>query len=281
MRRTFSRSGARQATRHARIDARIDTDTGQFDMVMATEGEASDGHVISIAGLALREEIPLQLDHSRSAMATLGTVRNMRRDKIDGLPVMRGVGQIRLTGEGDQAEARRDLVDAIASEMVRGVSMTWDSDDFLERRDLSKSHAAHVARDEKNPRKRFGLFFKSSTPIEQSIVGVPADREALIGRAENAKSELSRSVFQTLVSRIVSTPEQGRDAEIIEALEANLAGLETRLRAAEAKHAPRDTLEDPPKLELLLDGIARQVAAGNTRSKSQLEDMLETLLERI
>ena len=66
--------------RTAVLDKAIDTDTGEFDMVMASEGEATDGHIVSIAGLEFPSEFPLQLDHNRSTSANLGNVTNMRRD---------------------------------------------------------------------------------------------------------------------------------------------------------------------------------------------------------
>jgi hypothetical protein len=171
-------SNSEHYSRKSSIDSRIDTDTGEFDMVMASEGEASDGHIISMRGLETSAELPLQLDHGRSALANLGIVSRIRKDQIDGVPVTRGVGRIRLTGDGEGLEARRDLVDAISRGDIRGVSLTWDSVAHRERRELPRNHPAHVGREEKDTRKRFGVFFEKSRAIEQSVVAIPADREA-------------------------------------------------------------------------------------------------------
>ncbi len=247
-------------TRNARIDTRIDTDTGEFDMVLATEGEASDGHVISIRGLTMPETMPLQLDHSQSALANLGTVSHMRRDKLDGIPVYRGVGKIRLSGEGEAVDARRDLVDAISTGHVRGVSLTWDAVKVVERRELPKAHAAYVGRNEADTRKRFGLFFEKSVGIEQSVVGIPADREALIGRGVEATCALSRSMWDDFVSRI-DVGEPSREVVIINALERSMEALEQRCRDAEAT-APSD------------DALERNLSVRGSTSTDQLRDAL-------
>lgn len=267
-------------SRAAEIDARIDTDTGEFDMVMASEGEASDGHIISIRGLEAPQSIPLQLDHARGAVANLGTVTNMRRDTIDGLPVMRGVGQIRMSGDGEALAARRDLVDAIATGHVRGVSLTWESTKARERRDLPTNHPAHVKRNEKDPRKRFGLYFDQATPIEQSIVGIPADREALIGRSESAEDAFSRAMWETLVERLDDAP-RSREAEIIEALEGKLSALEERLRDAEAQRAESDESPTPDLLETDLLAFAARVKRSRVRADQIAEDAAEEWATRL
>lgn len=267
--------------RKSTIDSRIDTDTGEFDMVMATEGEASDGHIISMRGLQYPAELPLQLDHARSALATLGTVTNIRRSKVDGVDAMRGVGRIRLTGEGDQLEARRDLVDAISRGDVRGTSLTWDSIKHRERRDLPRSHVAYVGRDEKDPRKRFGIFFDESRAVEQSIVAIPSDREALIGRGENAPNEFSRKMWDSLVDRL-SDAQPSREAIIIDALEEALAALEERLRAAEDLNSSSDELPAPmPSIETSLSVLTSQIGSVRDRTRAELDDALGSIFERV
>ncbi len=264
--------------RVAEIDPRIDTDTGEFEMVMATEGEASDGHIISIKGLETGRELPLQLDHNRSAVANLGIVTNMRRDAISGLPVMRGVGQIRLTGDGEALAARRDLVDAISTGHVRGVSLTWDSVKHRERRDLPRSHPAHVGREEPDQRKRFGLFFDQSRAIEQSVVGIPADREALIGRSEAAEDAISRAMWHSLVERLSEAP-RSREAEIIDDLERSVRELEARLLAAE-EESSSDPTPPPPLLEVSLETARDRIASALKRSGDTWDDRLATMGER-
>ena len=275
----FSRSGqAVRVARECRIDARIDTDSGEFDMVMATEGEASDGHIISIAGLDFPDSIPLQLDHSRSVLANLGTVSRMRRDRVDGVPALRGVGQIRLTGEGEALEARRDLVDAISSGHVRGTSLTWDSVRHRERRDLPKDHPARVGPKESDFKKKYGLFFEKSRTIEQSIVGIPADREALIGRSSEATAEISRSMWDGMIERIDGT--ESRESEIIRALEESVERLEAAREAGEeslSDEEPDDTLTVNQALARAIQRIER----GGRETGADLRDGLGDVLERL
>ena len=266
--------------RQAKLDSRIDTDTGEFDMVMATEGEASDGHVIGIDGLSFGDDLPLQLDHGRSTLANLGTVGNMRRDTIGGLPVYRGVGRIRLTGDGEALAARRDIVDGISRGDITGTSLTWESLKHRERRALPASHRAHVGRSEKDHRKRFGLFFDQSRGVEQSIVAIPSDKQALIGRAENATDENSRAMWQSLVSRFDDAP-RSREAEIIDALEIQVAGLEKRLRDAAHERASDNDPDELPSIELCMRILSEEIGDWRIRNRAELDDALGDAFERV
>jgi len=261
--------------RSASLETKIDTDTGEFNMVMATEGEASDGHIIAIRGLEVPTELPLQLDHGRGAVSNLGVVSDMTQDTADGVPIMRGRGRIRLTGDGEALAARRDLVDAIARGDLRGVSLSWDATKATERRDLPRDHSAHVPRGEKDPRKRFGLYFEKSRAIEQSLVGIPADREALIGRAEAAEDDVSRAMWNTLVSRFDDAP-RSRELEIIDALEGKVVDLEERLQRA-ASLAESDLPADPPVLEAVLRDLRSHVGDWRGRTQGELDDALGDL----
>ena len=275
---------SRQATqaRHARqatIDSRIDTESGEFDMVMASEGEAADGHIISMRGLETPALLPLQLDHGRSVISNLGNVSQIRKDKIEGLPVTRGVGRIRLTGEGEQLEARRDLVDAISRGDIRGVSLTWDSIKHTERRDLPRNHPAHVSYRETDPRKRYGIFFEAARAIEQSIVAIPADREALIGREAATENAISRAMWHSVVDRLSDVP-RNREVSIIDALETTVADLEERLRTAEDTTSS-DAPPTPPAFEHGLDALERQIGDWRARTQGELDDALGDVFQRL
>jgi len=259
--------------RRTELDKRIDIDTGEFDMVMATEGEASDGHIISIAGLEFPEAFPLHVDHARSTVGNVGNVTEIRRDTIDGQPVYRGVGRIRLTGAGEALAARRDLVDAIATGDIRGTSLTWDAAKAVERRSLPAKHRAHVSRGEKDPRKRFGLFFEASTGVEQSIVAIGSDKGALIGRAALAKDALTRALWQTMADRIDDAP-RSRESEIIDALEFTVASLEERVREAEAMPSSDEDPEMLPSMDVCMQALTRQIGESGRHSQNELEDAL-------
>jgi hypothetical protein len=269
----------RYERRHA-IDSRIDTDTGEFEMVMATEGEASDGHIISIAGLEFPDAFPLHVDHARSTVGNVGNVQNIRRDTIDGEPVYRGVGRIRLTGDGEALAARRDLVDAISTGDIRGTSLTWDASKAVERRSLPTKHRAHVARGEKDPRKRYGLYFESSVGVEQSIVAIGADKGALIGRAEAAPDALTRALWQTMADRIDDAP-RSRETEIIDALEATVESLQQRVREAGTTTPSDEDPETLPTLDVCLDEAARQIGEAHRLRGTQLDDALAELFLRV
>jgi len=260
--------------RLARLDSRIDTDSGEFDMTLASEGEASDGHILNVRGIEFPDRLPLQVDHARSVVANLGNVTNIRTEKRDGVAVVRGVGQIRLTGDGEALAARRDLVDGIASGDISGVSLTWDSVEHAERRLLPKSHPAAVSKDEPDARKRFGLYFQKSRAIEQSIVAIPADRRAVIGRAEAAPDDLSRAMWHSLCERLDDAP-KSREGEIIDALEREIASLGKRIREFEALTSKGDVppAETRSPLEVFLQ-TARDEQAHSARFGEDLRDTL-------
>jgi hypothetical protein len=259
----------------------IDLETGEFSMVMATEGEAADGHILSMRGLEFESELPLQLDHGRSAVANLGTVTDMRRDVVEGVPVYRGTGRIRLTGDGEALAARRDVADAIHKGALRGVSLTWESESAVERRDLPKSHPAHVSRNEKSARKRFGLYFENARGVEQSIVAIPADRGALIGRAETAEGETRREMWNTLIHRLDDMPNGSREAELIEALEAEVASLEQRLIERDAADTASGNLPtEPQALDAYLRSLSAEIQHGGARARESIRDALgDVILE--
>ena len=259
--------------RKTELDSRIDTDSGEFDMVMATEGEAADGHIISIAGLEFPEAFPLHIDHARSTVGNVGNVTNIRRDVRDGLPIYRGVGRVRLTGDGEALAARRDLVDAIAVGDIHGTSLTWDAPKAVERRSLPAKHYAAVTRSEKDPRKRFGLFFENSVGVEQSIVAIPSDKGALIGRADAATDAITRAVWQTMADRLDDAP-SSRESEIIDALESTVASLEERVREAEAMPSSDEDPETLPSMDVCMQALTRQIGESGRHSQNELEDAL-------
>lgn len=275
-------AGAARFERVAEVDSRIDTTTGEFEMVMASEAEATDGHMLRVAGIAHAETIPLQLDHMRGAADNLGTVSNMRTGRRGGLPVLLGVGQIRLTGEGDALAARRDLVDAIASGAIRGTSLTWDAEpgSVRERMSLPKGHPARVDPEEPNLRRRFGLFFEKSRAIEQSIVALPADRNALIGRAEAAADAASRGLWQVLVERLEAREATPPDP-LVDALSRALAAAEQRLRAAGGPPPSRDHARPVPPLDQVLARVLPEVGDLSRRTRLELDAAFAETLAKL
>jgi hypothetical protein len=274
-------NAAPQFSRVATIDQRIDTTSGEFDMVMASEGEASDGHVIRIAGVDHPDTLPLQLDHARGAADNLGSVSNIRKGKRDGVPVLLGVGQIRMTGEGDGLAARLDLVDAIARGHITGTSMTWaaDSQDVKERSTLPKGHPAAVDPLEPNLRRRFGLYFAKSRAIEQSVVAIPADRAAVIGRAEAAQDASARALWQVLAGRIEAATAVPAD-RYVDALTRALAAAEQRIRDAEPRRSS-DLPPAVPPIDQVLARLAPTFGDVGGRTRRELDAALEAALNQL
>lgn len=281
MTRHFCRNaeGAR-FERVARIDQRIDTKTGEFEMVMASENEARDGHILRVAGISHAETIPLQLDHGFRAGDNLGTVSNIRKGKRDGVPVLLGVGTIRMTGEGESLAARLDLVDAIARGDITGTSLTWEASEagsVKERTSLPKGHPARVDAEEPNLRRRFGLYFEKSRAVEQSIVAIPSDRTAVIGRGDAAEVAGVRSLWHGLVNGLELRVARESDP-MIGALERALAAAEQRLRAAGTVRVPSDKARTGPPLDDVLSRVLAEVGDAGRRTKEELDRSLAAIL---
>jgi hypothetical protein len=178
--------------RIARIEG-IDLTTGAFPMTLATEGEASDGHILSIKGGQIPERMPLLSAHWNDPNAQLGSVTDPQKALKDSPPRLRAVGHIEMTGEGTPAEIRRDLAHMIDKGHVTGMSIRWDEipGKTIRRINLPSDHPYYVdAEKEKGPA-RWGLFFEEWRGLEGSIVPVGADPGALIGRANETTGEVA------------------------------------------------------------------------------------------
>jgi len=170
----------------------IDPETGEFPMILATEGEASDGDILSIKGARFGESAPLQTSHRNDPTATLGTVSRFKRDLQSDPKKLRAVGTIEMSGEGPQADIRRDLAHMISKGHVSGISVRWEPVKFRRRTDLPSDHPAYVDREKETDwRKRYGMLHDEWRVMEGSIVAIQADPGAMIGRAEETDGEVS------------------------------------------------------------------------------------------
>jgi len=189
----------------ARIESGpIDAKTGEFPMVLATDGEASDGDILSIEGGELPERAPLQNAHINEAMSTLGSITSFRRDLKSSPKKLRAKGRIEMEGDGSQAEIRRDIAHMIARGHISGVSVRWEPIKYTRRSDLPKGHYARVEDDEPNPLKRYGVFFEKWRVQEGSIAPVQADPQSMIGRAEETDGDVAefwRSAAEDIVGK--------------------------------------------------------------------------------
>lgn len=176
-------------TRTARVESI--GDDGSFNMVLATEGEASDGDILSIKGGQVPERMPLLLSHWNDPTATAGSVTDPSKHLKESPPELRAVGQIEMGGEGALAEVRRDVAYMIGQGHVGAVSIRWDEVEGgkppIRRINLPSDHPAFVPEDEKSPRKRYGMFWPEWRALEGSIVALGADPKALIGRSQETE----------------------------------------------------------------------------------------------
>jgi hypothetical protein len=182
-------------TRTLRADfdrAALDLETGRFPMVLATDGEASDGDILSIKGAKFAKQAPLQNAHMNEAGQTLGSVTDFQKD-LSGKPAkLRAMGTIEMDGEGPNADIRRDIAFMISQGHIRGVSVRWEPLTWRWRADLPEDHPAHVNLEkEKDPRKRYGIHFDTWRVLEGSIAPIQADKQSVVGRADETEGEIS------------------------------------------------------------------------------------------
>ncbi len=179
-------------TRVARIDG-MDLETGAFSMTLATEGEASDGHILSIKGGQIPERMPMLLSHWNDPTAAVGSVVDPKKHTKDSPPRLTATGQIEMGGEGMPAEVRRDVALMIDKGHINAVSIRWDEipGKSIRRINLPSNHKYFVdAAEEKGPA-RWGMFFEEWRAMEGSIVALGADPGALIGRAKETTGEVA------------------------------------------------------------------------------------------
>jgi len=180
--------------RVARIES-VDMETGRFKMTLATEGEASDGNILSIAGGQIPKRMPMLISHFNDPTATAGSVIEAEKILTDSPPRLRAVGQIEMGGVGQLSEVRRDIAYMINQGHITGVSIRWDEVDGkppVRRVNLPSDHPAFVnGESEKSWRKRMGLFFTHWKAMEGSIVALGADPKALIGRSQETSGDVS------------------------------------------------------------------------------------------
>jgi hypothetical protein len=181
------------------------SDEGHFAMTLATEGEASDGDILSIRGGVIPDQMPLLISHANHPTEVAGSITQMQKYLKESPARLRAVGKIDLGGSGEQADIRRDIHHMILQGHITGVSVRWDQVDGgkqpVRRTELPKDHRAHVRDDEPSPRKRMGMFWPEWRAIEGSVVALGADSQALIGRANETEGHV-REFWRSLASEI-------------------------------------------------------------------------------
>lgn len=165
--------------------AAVNVETGEFRAVVFTDGEASDGHILSIDGAVTPERMPLFVNHQADPRTQLGSLYFERKTEHQ----IHYRGEIMLDGVGEQAEVRRDLLAKMAAGHVSRMSGRWDAEDAdaTRRMELPEDHHAYVSEKQakKSWRLRYGYFFRKWRAQEGSIVGLGADPQATMRFAED------------------------------------------------------------------------------------------------
>ena len=217
-----------QCERIARVEG-IDETTGVFSMTLATEGEASDGHILSIKGGQIPERMPLLISHYNEPTSQAGSITEPKKALKDSPPCLRAVGRIEMSGEGPSAEIRRDLAHMIARGHVNAMSIRWDEvpGKTIRRVNLPSEHPHYVDSERADGPERWGCFFEEWVAREGSIVALGADKGALIGRAEETEGEVS-TFWRAMASDLESPP----DEDVVIALELDEPTEEAKQAAA-------------------------------------------------
>lgn len=218
----------------------IDLDTGEFPARVATNGEATDGHILDVQSMVVGERVPMFINHDASPVSRMGSLSDARKSgksqRLGGATLhMRG--RIDMQGDSAAADIRRDVAQGIHVGDITAMSARWDEAfDGTPRSQLAKSHFAF--------REDLGgwntpLFIRNATIIENSIVGLGADKAALVGRSQDLnRAPHVRAFYAMLVNGDTMSREQALTCLYEEA--SRIDELESIETASGAFYVPRD-----------------------------------------
>jgi len=272
---------------------------GSFTGMLATSGEASDGHRLNMNGGNLEAGLPLLVNHREPL---IGQWTGFERVKLDDGVGIRGTARINMDGEGSPAELRRDLALLVSSGDIRGLSLRWDVDsdaDVQRRIDLPKAHPAHVGQDEPHRLRRFGLFFAAWRGVEGSIGFVPKDRETLIGRSERSEDVFVRDFYRTSAESLAVPLDLSEDPHVealargvadlgldFAGLRATVEGIAARLAQPEAAPTATQLAQPEPQLRAhvapgdLVESFRAELRAIEERQDRRALDVIRETLGR-
>lgn len=210
----------------------INLETGEFPAKLATNGEASDGHILDVKTLKVAPEIPMFVGHDPSVISQLGRFikpkkRYTRASKSGkqslGDAVLHMTGVINLEGDGALAEIRDDVARRIKVGDIKSLSIRWErvagSKQTL-RSDLDKGHYAYSTVNDADSWEP-AMFLEGQNTLEASVVGLGSDKAALTGRGQDMNlSEPVREFYAVLTreGRITETTDAEEELTITEAL---------------------------------------------------------------
>lgn len=233
--------------------AEPDEEAGTFAMILATEGEAADGHILEIGGGSVPARMPLLVNHENSPKETIGSILNPRKHLTDAPPTLTATGRVEMHGEGGPAEVRRDLMLMISRGHVNSISLRWipDAQHAIRRTELPKDHPHHVDGEKDVSAKRYGYLFRRWRAVEGSVVAVGSDPAALILRAEETAEPVS-SFLRSFAAQAkpeepapAPAPVEPDAASLLAAFAAQVREMQARGIDAEALALEVDRIREP------------------------------------
>jgi len=159
--------------------SRADAGTVQDDgtVILCTDGEARDGHILDIATLRTDnyKRNPVLYYNHASWSADALPIGRIVPESIAEVTVGKGRG---LSGRPEFHRATEQGIEVATlwdKGYLRCVSATWrassKAEDTIARRQLPVDHPAYKA-------DSYGYFFKNAELVEESVVGIPSDTAA-------------------------------------------------------------------------------------------------------
>lgn len=164
------------------LERKADSPLGTIRAVLATDGEAADGHILSIRGGELAPGIPLLFGHDASSgRSNLGSWSSFTFKPHE----VHGEAAIELDGAGDQRAWREDVAHMVAAGHIGSVSLRWEPiGKPIKRTALAPASPAYVdGEKETNWSKLNGYYFPKWRALEGSVVTLGADKAALVKRS--------------------------------------------------------------------------------------------------
>ena len=99
---------------------------------------------------------------------------------------------------------------------VKGMSLRATGTKVTPRTELPRNHTAFVGRDEPSLAKRFGHFFERFEMVEGSVVALPADKGAIVERAEQTEGPVKEFWESFLPEEDFEETPETQDVEVAE-----------------------------------------------------------------
>ena len=205
----------------------IDMETGEFPATLATNGPASDPHILDIRTLRVPEHIPMFPNHDADPIRQLGSMHSPHKvgqsSKLGGAS-LKMIGRMDLDGDNALGDIRRDVARRISVGDISQMSVRWGHDEMT----IATPRNDEAALKKVNGGFAFSkleggwevpMFIQHAPVLEGSIVGLGADEAALIGRSQDTNlPQHVRDFYRMLTTAQRVEPEE-LEKEIVEQIE--------------------------------------------------------------